>query len=80
MVPHLANMKGKRKEIGLIVEQAGLTLGVLVNVGWIMRRLILRAVLRGRLVGVALLIRIMGHIRTKALEEVRAMREKEREL
>lgn len=65
--------------MGLIAARAELTLGVLANVGRIMRRLILGTVLRGRLVVVALLIRMGGHIRTSALEETRARREGERE-
>ena len=63
--------------MGLTVLRTELTLGILVNVRWVMRGLILRAILRGRLVVIALLIR-MGHIWTKALEEMRAMKERER--
>ena len=64
MVPHLTNVEGERKEIRLIIVRAELTLGVLVSIGRIMQRLVLGAVLRGRRVVVALLIRL-GHIRTR---------------
>lgn len=64
--------------MGLIATRTELTLGVLANVGRIMRRLVLGTGLRGRLVLAALLIR-MGHIRTSALEETRARRKGERE-
>jgi len=67
------NAECERKEIGLITARAELTLGVLANVGQIMRGLILDTVLvRGRRVEVVLLLLIrMGHVRAKALEAMR---------
>lgn len=69
--------QGERKEMRLIaVRAAVLTLGILVNVGRIMRGLIVGAVLRGRrLVVVA---RLIGHIWAAALEEMGARGEGER--
>lgn len=75
MVPRLTNAKSQRGEIVRITGRTGLTLGVLVNVGRVMRGLVLGAVLRGRLVVVVLLV---GHIRKRELEATRARREGER--
>lgn len=79
MAPRLMNAERERKEIGLITARAELTLGVLGNVGQIMRGLMLGTVLvRGRLVGGVRLIR-MGHVRAKALEAIRGQGGRERE-
>lgn len=58
----------------IAVRAAVLTLGILVNVGRVMRGLIVGAVLRGRRV----VARLIGHIWAIALEEMRARGEGER--
>ena len=74
----LTKAKGQRAAMGLIVTWAGLTVGVIVNVGRIVHGLILGVALGGLLLLNGLLIRV-GHIRAKADEATRARKERERE-